>query len=183
MTELIQAIASPGCALPDSKQASAALSFQLGTWCKHCWSTTIRICIIFESFTASAHVHAEELQASFTFSVSFLLLFVYFETIKAGNLITYVLYVLWSNEGKWKNSIFCGKLEVCQNLLSWSWEDWCCTSVKEINHLGLKIWIKEFLSQHFTANLIWTTRANYLIVLQLPLRTRFPCQSVPKGAL
>lgn len=75
---------------PDSKWAFAALSFQLYTWCKHCWSTTIRICIIFGSFTVSSCLHSEELQSIFTPSVSFLSLFVYFETIKAGNVSLHV---------------------------------------------------------------------------------------------
>lgn len=164
VTELIQAIAAPGCALPDSKQASAALSFQLGTWCKHCWSTTIRICIIFEfcsfcsCWRASSQLHP--------FCIIYFTLCLFWDNKGRKCLITYMLlYVLCSNEGKWKTSIFCGRLEVCQNLLSWSWEDLCCTSVKEINHLVLKNWIKEIFSQHFTANLTWATRANYLIAL------------------
>lgn len=143
VTELIQAIASPGCALPDSKQAFAALSFQLCTWCKHCWSTTIRISIIFESFAVSTCVHSEDLQASFTPSVYFLLFFVYFETITAGNFLLHICSMFCAlMRLSEKNRIFCGKLEGCQNLLSWSWEDVCCTSVKEIDHLGLKIWTK-----------------------------------------
>lgn len=143
VTELIQAIASPGCALPDSKQAFAALSFQLCTWCKHCWSTTIRISIIFESFAVSTCVHSEDLQASFTPSVYFLLFFVYFETITAGNFLLHICSMFCAlMRLSEKTRIFCGKLEGCQNLLSWAWEDVCCTSVKEIDHSGLKIWTK-----------------------------------------
>lgn len=93
--------------------------------------------VLFESLTVSSCLHSEELQASFTFLYR-LSFFVYFETIKAENLITYMLHILCnrfsgSNEVKRKkNSIFYGKLEVCQNLFSWSWQDVYCTSNKLI---------------------------------------------------
>lgn len=111
VTELIQAIASPGCALPDSKQAFAALSFpRLCTWCKHCWSTTIRISIIFESFAVSTCVHSEDLQASFTPSVYFLLFFVYFETITAGNFSLHIC------------SMFCALMRLSEKEQNFLWE-------------------------------------------------------------
>lgn len=41
----------------------------------------------------------------------------------------------------------------------------CTLHFSQINHLGLKIWIKEFSSQQFAANPTWTTRANYSLLL------------------
>lgn len=81
---------SPAVLSPGSKRAFAAFSFQLYAWCEHCWSTTVRIRTIFECVTVSSCLRSEELQASFTPSVSFLSLFVYFETIKAGNVSLHI---------------------------------------------------------------------------------------------
>lgn len=106
VTELIQAIASPGCALPDSKQAFAALSFQLCTWCKHCWSTTIRISIIFEFrsfYLCSFWRSSSQLHPFCIFSF---ILCLFWDNNSRKLLITYMLYVLCSNEVKWKKQNF-----------------------------------------------------------------------------